>query len=211
MRKLPKRLARKCSRAVAAGFLVLVGCQADEEMASEQPPPVVVPVAPAAPAPAAAPSSAPPGPVAVAPSVPEPAAAPAVSAPPVAPKSSPTPEPPAPARPAREAEPPPEPAAAKPAPTQETASPASKAGAGDLAAGKKLFTQFGCAGCHGPNGSGGLGPALNDSDWVYGGDDASIFKSIHDGRPGGMPGWGTQLSDAQIRNLVGYVQSLGRS
>lgn len=82
--------------------------------------------------------------------------------------------------------------------------------AGDPAAGEALFVgAFGCAGCHGQDGGGGIGPNLTDAEWIYGGDAASISETLHNGRPGGMPAFGAQASEEDIANLVAYVQSLG--
>ncbi|MFN2603110.1 MAG: cytochrome c [Gemmatimonadaceae bacterium] len=73
--------------------------------------------------------------------------------------------------------------------------------------GKMLFNNMNCVGCH-ANGGGGMGPALMDDDWIYGSDPAQIFASIAQGRPNGMPAWGSMLSDDQIWRLVGYIQSM---
>ena len=35
-----------------------------------------------------------------------------------------------------------------------------------------------CAGCHSLGGGGGIGPALLDSEWIYGSDPASIHDTI---------------------------------
>lgn len=74
--------------------------------------------------------------------------------------------------------------------------------------GKKLFTSLNCAGCHAPGGGGGMGPALSDKDWIYGGSPGEIYLSILHGRPNGMPQWGTVLPPSAIWALVTYVQTL---
>jgi len=74
------------------------------------------------------------------------------------------------------------------------------------AAGKPLFAT--CAACHGPDGKGNhaLGaPNLTDHVWLYGGTVADIHHTIHDGRQGHMPAWGTRLSADQIHVLAAYV------
>jgi cytochrome c oxidase cbb3-type subunit III len=76
-----------------------------------------------------------------------------------------------------------------------------------IAEGKRLFTQFNCSGCHG-NGGGGMGPPLMDADWIYGDHPANIFAAIVEGRPNGMPSWRNKLTDAQVWQLVAYVQSM---
>ncbi|BAS26984.1 quinoprotein dehydrogenase-associated putative ABC transporter substrate-binding protein [Limnochorda pilosa] len=77
-----------------------------------------------------------------------------------------------------------------------------------IAEGKALFSKWGCYGCHGTQGGGGMGPSLVDSRWIYGGDDASVFKTIHDGRPNGMPAWGGYLSEEEIWEVVAFIRSL---
>jgi len=74
--------------------------------------------------------------------------------------------------------------------------------------GRRLFVWYNCAGCHGDHAGGGMGPSLRDSLWMYGGDDASIFASIAEGRQHGMPAWGTKLPREQIWTLVTYIKSL---
>ncbi|HZS47511.1 MAG TPA: c-type cytochrome [Blastocatellia bacterium] len=76
-----------------------------------------------------------------------------------------------------------------------------------ISEGQRLFTWYNCSGCH-ANGGGGIGPALNDSTWLYGGQPANIFESISKGRPNGMPAWGPKIPEYQIWQLVTFVQSL---
>jgi mono/diheme cytochrome c family protein len=78
----------------------------------------------------------------------------------------------------------------------------------DLSQGKRLYAWFGCPACHG-DGRGGSGPPLLDSWWQYGPDVVSIFVSIRDGRPGGMPAFRDKLNTEQLWQLTGYVQTLG--
>jgi cytochrome c oxidase cbb3-type subunit 3 len=73
--------------------------------------------------------------------------------------------------------------------------------------GKRLFRSYNCNGCHGAGG-GSIGPALMDSQWLYGGDPASIFASIMQGRPNGMPSFGGHIPDDQAWMLVAYVRSM---
>jgi cytochrome c551/c552 len=75
-------------------------------------------------------------------------------------------------------------------------------------AGRLVFLQHNCYGCHGGLAGGGMGPSLRDTVWKYGGTDSLIFRSIHDGRPMGMPTWGGQLTTRQIDNLVAYIRSM---
>ena len=74
--------------------------------------------------------------------------------------------------------------------------------------GKRLWDWFNCSGCHAAGG-GASGPALTDGSWRYGPDMVSIFVSIRDGRPNGMPAFRGKLTDEQILQLSGYVQAMG--
>ena len=78
-----------------------------------------------------------------------------------------------------------------------------------VAQGKALFSAMNCVYCHGAQGSGLMGPALDAPGWRYGGTPAQIYNSIHDGRPKGMPAWGGRLPPEQIWRLVAYIESLG--
>lgn len=73
--------------------------------------------------------------------------------------------------------------------------------------GMQLYKQFNCAGCH-FNGGGGIGPALMDDSWIYGGRLDQIYNSIYQGRPNGMPAWGGKLQDDQIWRIATYVRSM---
>ena len=74
--------------------------------------------------------------------------------------------------------------------------------------GQQLFEQYNCAGCH-FHGGGGIGPALMDSEWIYGSSPANIYTTIVEGRPNGMPSYGGHIPDDQVWQLVTYVRSLG--
>lgn len=75
--------------------------------------------------------------------------------------------------------------------------------------GKDLFVKMNCAGCHGYGAKGAMGPNLTDRYWRYGGTPASVFKSIYEGRPQGMPAWNPALPPDDIWKLVAYIESLG--
>ena len=79
-----------------------------------------------------------------------------------------------------------------------------------LQRGMLLFNQMNCSGCHAPNGVGGMGPALSNSKFIYGGSPANIFLTIQQGRPNGMPAWGGALPAQSIWDLVTYVQSISK-
>ena len=76
-----------------------------------------------------------------------------------------------------------------------------------IAAGKELFGQMNCSGCH-FNGGGGMGPALMSGHWRYGGRIDQIYASIAQGRPNGMPSWQDALQPQQIWELAAYAKSL---
>jgi cytochrome c oxidase cbb3-type subunit III len=73
--------------------------------------------------------------------------------------------------------------------------------------GKRLFRRYNCNGCHG-SGGGSMGPALMDDKWVYGHEAESIFASIVQGRPNGMPAFGGRIPENQVWQLAAYVRSM---
>ncbi len=81
--------------------------------------------------------------------------------------------------------------------------------AGAIAEGHRLFIVMNCAGCHGYDAKGNMGPNLTDAYWRYGGTPSGIYNSIFAGRPQGMPAWGRALPAQDIWKIVAYLQSLG--
>ena len=77
-----------------------------------------------------------------------------------------------------------------------------------ISEGGKLFIAYNCLDCHGADGSGAMGPSLQDSRWHFGGTPGDVFQSIYEGRPDGMPAWGGRIPDDQIWRLVAYVRTL---
>jgi len=76
------------------------------------------------------------------------------------------------------------------------------------AMGQRLFLTY-CSQCHGADARGAKGfPNLADSDWLYGGDPATIKATITAGRQGVMPAWGAVLGADGTRDVVHYVRSL---
>jgi len=87
-----------------------------------------------------------------------------------------------------------------------------------VAAGNAIFHTAGCSGCHGANGEGAIGPALagvkktfpaltDQISWVHTGSAPFAGKVYgNSGRvaTGGMPGFASTLSDAQIADVVCY-------
>ena len=76
-----------------------------------------------------------------------------------------------------------------------------------VAQGKRWYRAYNCNGCHG-QGGGSSGPALMDAQWRYGADTAGVFASIAQGRPGGMPAYGSRVPVEQLRQLTAYVRSM---
>lgn len=76
--------------------------------------------------------------------------------------------------------------------------------------GMRAFNAFNCVGCHMGNGGGGMGPALSNDFFVYGGAPENIYLTIVQGRPAGMPAWGAVLPESVVWDIVAYVKSLSR-
>jgi cytochrome c oxidase cbb3-type subunit III len=77
--------------------------------------------------------------------------------------------------------------------------------------GMKYFANFNCVGCHAANGGGGMGPALSNHAFKFGGDPENIYLTIVQGRPTGMPAWGTLLPSNVIWDLVAYIRSISNA
>jgi cytochrome c oxidase cbb3-type subunit III len=77
--------------------------------------------------------------------------------------------------------------------------------------GSKIFQDKGvCYDCHSRDATGISdygAPNLIDDDWLYGGDEQSIYRSIYDGRHGLCPAWIGKLSFPTIRALAVYIHS----
>ena len=76
-----------------------------------------------------------------------------------------------------------------------------------LSEGKRLFSAFNCVGCH-ANGGGGMGPPLIDDKWIYGSNPEQIFATIAQGRPNGMPAFGSKVPEYEVWQLAAYVRSM---
>lgn len=79
--------------------------------------------------------------------------------------------------------------------------------AAHIANGQRYYKWFNCSGCH-FNGGGGIGPALMDDKWRYGGRIEQIYDTIEHGRPNGMPAFKDKIPDQQIWEIAAYVRSL---
>lgn len=77
--------------------------------------------------------------------------------------------------------------------------------------GQALYAEN-CAACHGEDGQGGIGPALNSRDLLTSTIDKAFFGLIGIGIPGtSMPAWGQvfggPFTDEQLSHLVAYIRS----
>ncbi len=84
---------------------------------------------------------------------------------------------------------------------------------GLAAAGKPLYDGI-CTACHGPEGKGNqeIGvPNLADADWLYGGSNEDLYKSISGGRHGVMPAHRALLGETRARLVAAYVWSLSNT
>ena len=64
-----------------------------------------------------------------------------------------------------------------------------------------------CAACHAADGSGGIGPALNNDVWVHGGEPLQVYTIIREGVPAqGMPAHG-HFTDDQVAGLVAFIKT----
>jgi cytochrome c oxidase cbb3-type subunit 3 len=90
--------------------------------------------------------------------------------------------------------------------TNEPDSGGSASG-GNASPGATLFAEN-CARCHGSDGGGGIGPQLSDGKVVK--DFPKVSAQIALVRKGqdGMPGFGDQLSPAEIQQVVEYTRTL---
>ena len=76
-----------------------------------------------------------------------------------------------------------------------------------IAEGQRLYNWMNCSGCH-FHGGGGMGVALMDGKWRYGGRIDQIAASIVEGRPNGMPAWRGRLTEQQVWQIAAYVRTL---
>ena len=79
----------------------------------------------------------------------------------------------------------------------------------DLELGRAIYNGR-CGQCHGLEGEGGRGAALNTGRFRYGGSDRELFLTIRNGIPNTeMPGAGN-VADMEVWRMVAYVQQLAR-
>jgi mxaJ protein len=78
-----------------------------------------------------------------------------------------------------------------------------------IAAGKKLYVQVGCQGCHGGGGGGGMAASLIDDNWKFGSDDETLFKLIKGQIPEQtMPTVYNTLPDEQVWQILAFIRTL---
>ena len=90
------------------------------------------------------------------------------------------------------------------------ADPRAAAYEGNAAAiseGQRLYNWMNGSGCH-FHGGGGMGVALMDDKWRYGGRIDQIVATIVEGRPNGMPSFRGRLTGQQVWQLAAYVRTL---
>lgn len=74
-----------------------------------------------------------------------------------------------------------------------------------VAAGEAIYTQN-CLMCHGAALEGGIGAALNDDEWIHGGEAEEVIRIITEGVPEkGMLTWGPILGPEKINQVAAYV------
>ena len=104
--------------------------------------------------------------------------------------------------------------------TTQAAGPSTTAAANPkvspaVAAGAHIFVQFGCVQCHGPQGSGGVDPAVPALKTVGNALTVAQLTHIIDHGLGAsanpkqpyMPVWGEVISKTQVSNLVAYIRA----
>lgn len=76
-----------------------------------------------------------------------------------------------------------------------------------VAAGLEIYTQN-CLMCHGAALEGGIGVALNDDEWIHGGEPEDVIRIITEGVPEkGMLTWGPILGPEKVNQVAAYVLS----
>jgi cytochrome c oxidase cbb3-type subunit III len=85
---------------------------------------------------------------------------------------------------------------------------AQRQNSGATSPGQPIYESH-CAGCHGLDGHGSQqGPNIATVVDVQNLSDAQLTQIVHDGHTGGMPGFGSMLSDSDITAVVSYLREL---
>jgi mono/diheme cytochrome c family protein len=75
--------------------------------------------------------------------------------------------------------------------------------------GRGLWLQYGCSGCHGVMGGGGMGSPVSDDAWKFGSDDETLFKLIKGQIPSQtMPKIYDAMPDEEAWKIIAYVRSV---
>ena len=81
--------------------------------------------------------------------------------------------------------------------------------------GALIFQRKGvCYDCHSGDGSGNPdygAPALNDAEWLYGGDRNTVYQSIYSGRHGICPAWIGKLKPKVVRALAVWLNQISHA
>ena len=85
------------------------------------------------------------------------------------------------------------------------------AGNAEVAAAGERVYKAACQTCHGGNGTGDRGPALNSGKFGHGAKDGEIFLNVRNGLPGTQMPPFAKLSTEQVWQLVTYIRSLSGS
>jgi mono/diheme cytochrome c family protein len=75
--------------------------------------------------------------------------------------------------------------------------------------GRSLFLKFGCSGCHGVGGGGGMGPPIIDDTWKYGSDDETLYRLITGQiEESQMPrNFGEVLAEEEVWKILTYIRT----
>jgi cytochrome c-L len=81
-----------------------------------------------------------------------------------------------------------------------------------IADGKELYNRN-CRACHGVEGAGGMGPALDDEDYKRerAATDKGRFEIIHGGSAGAMQPFGNRLDQDEILRIMAYIDTFGEA
>jgi mono/diheme cytochrome c family protein len=79
--------------------------------------------------------------------------------------------------------------------------------------GRALYLKYGCSGCHGVGGGGGMGPSLikdTAPSWKFGSSDENMYKLIKGQMPGATmpPVFGQAMKDDEIWKVLAFVRSI---
>jgi cytochrome c-L len=80
---------------------------------------------------------------------------------------------------------------------------------GPIAEGGKIYGRW-CQACHLPDGSGRIGPNVNDDQWKYARTGTAVgqFEIIYAGGAGAMQAFGTRLDQDEILKVIAFLETL---